>query len=400
MLFSREYGPDVRIEKEAHTLALAGFRVTVVAWDRTGRFPLHAVHSAPSALSSALKSWPRRVPDASGDITVYHLPIAAGYRTGKKLLRRMPQFWWRAWCELRRLRPDIVHANDLDTLPVAYAYGRMAGVPVLYDAREYYPGMVRGTVGEQLSRLLDRLDGWLAPRVDGIVTVGERLADRFRRLGGRVWIVHNSHPLPDLDVLARQGDALRQRLGVPQDALVVGYVGHLTPDRLLEPLLGAVAHIPGAYAVVGGEGPLYPDVRRAAERCPRIIPLGWVALGDVPSVVSASDVVYYGLNPLDPNGMYFMPNLAFFAMGAGKPILTTPVGEIADLVAERQCGVVMAAPTEDAARASLAELLEPAHRAALGARSRAIGMETYHWGHAATELLSAYDWVRNVRNCS
>ncbi len=39
MLLSNAFRPDPRVLKEAQTLAQAGYDVTVVAWDREGKFP-------------------------------------------------------------------------------------------------------------------------------------------------------------------------------------------------------------------------------------------------------------------------------------------------------------------------------------------------------------------------
>lgn len=406
MVLSNGYGPDVRAEKEAHTLAAAGWRVTVIAWDREGRYPVQSVESAPEILAGMVERWPEPLPpeaktDTPGPFIVQRIRVQAEFRTGRRLLRALPRFWWRAWHVLRRVQPDIVHAHDLDTLLVAYMYGRVYGVPVLFDAREYYPGMVRDNVGATVSGWLERLDRWLAPRVDGIITVGDRLAGRYRDLGGRVWIVHNTQPLPDMEKSAARGRAFRRDLGVPDDALLVTYVGFLNPERLLTPLLDAVPECENVWCVIGGTGPNLPQVQDAAARCERIRALGWVPLADVPVVVAASDVVYYGLDARNQNAYYFMPNLAFYALAAGRPVLTTPVGEIAEVVQREGCGVVMEAATPEAARAALCKLCDVPYRATVTSCAHDSGRQRYHWAHAAAQLLAAYaelQMSRTVKN--
>jgi hypothetical protein len=84
---------------------------------------------------------------SSAPVSITRIGVPAGYRTGRALASRLPLFWWRAWHELRRARPDVVHAHDLDTLPVGYAYSRLSGARLIYDAHEYYAGMVRANVG-------------------------------------------------------------------------------------------------------------------------------------------------------------------------------------------------------------------------------------------------------------
>lgn len=380
MLLTNGYEPDRRVQKEAHTLAAAGYRVTIIAWDRKGDLPPHEIEQKPESR-----------------VAVVRIHVPAGYGTGRDLLPRMLLFWWRALHELRRACPAVVHAHDLDTLPLAWAYGLSAGIPVVFDAHEFYPGMVRAHVGKWLSFALDGMEKMLVPRVAGVITIGELLADRYRALGARVWIVHNSQPLPDLDELNAQGREKRRALGVPEEDLLLIYVGMLTTDRLLMPLVDAVRQMEHVWLAVGGEGPQRAALEVAAATYERIKVLGWVPQDDVVRVVSSGDVVYYGLDKNNPNSRYFMPNLAFHALAAGRPLLVTPTGEIADLVRQTGCGVVMETASDEAARAALADLAESDRRVTLGQRARYISLERYNWSCAATQLLALYQHIQKQR---
>lgn len=400
MLISSGYAPDVRLQKQAHTLAAAGYRVTIVAWDRLRRYPVTARESAPPLLASTLADWPGRHSAPPEPISVVRVRVPAGYRTGRPLLTRMPRFWLQALHELRRIRPDAIHACDLDTLPPAFLYRQWTGTPVVYDAREFYAGMVQANVGHALSHALDRLDRWLTPRVDAVLAVGERLAARHRALGGRVWIVPNAQPLPPPDLAATAGESIRQALAMPPGALLVVYIGYLTPDRLLAPLLDAVCALPEVWLLLGGIGPQADLVASYAARCARIKPLGWVPVEEVAAVVSSADVVYYGLDAQNPNSFFFMPNLAFTAIAAGRPLLTTPVGEIAEVVRAEGCGLVMDAPTAQAAAGALRALHQNGRRAEMAGRARALAEDRFNWASAATQLLDAYNCLNIVKKCS
>lgn len=399
MLISSGYAPDVRLQKQAHTLAAAGYRVTIIAWDRLRRYPVTARESAPPLLASTLAAWPGRHSAPLEPISVIRVRVPAGYRTGRPLLTKMPRFWLQALHELRRIQPDVIHACDLDTLPPAFQYRQWTGTPVVYDAREFYAGMVRDNVGPALSGALDLLDRWLTPRADAVLAVGERLAARHRSLGGRVWIVPNAQPLPPPDLAATAGAAIRQALALPPGALLVVYIGYLTPDRLLAPLLDAVCALPDVWLLLGGIGPQAELVTSYATRCARIKPLGWVPVDDVAAVVSSADVVYYGLDAQNPNSFYFMPNLAFSAIAAGRPLLTTPAGEIADVVRAERCGIVMDAPTAQAAVTALNALRQNGRCKEMAARAQALGQDRFNWAAAATELLDAYNCLNIVKKC-
>ncbi len=392
-LISNGYGPDVRVQKEAHTLAAAGYRATIVAWDREGRFPAHELERAPDALAVALTPWTNWIGPGPRPAAVYRVQVPAGYRTGRRLALRIPCYWWAAFGELRRAKPGVVHAHDLDTLPLAWWYGKWAGVPVIYDAREYYSGMVRANVGRTVSGVLEALERALAPRAAAVLTVGSRLAARLSAMGAAVTVLPNTQGLYEPRWADDQRRRVRGALGVPDGALLVGYVGQLAPDRVLAPALEAVAALPGVWMAVGGTGPREGEVRRAAEACPRILPLGQVALSQVAALVAASDVVYYGLNADDPNSFYFMPNLAFFALAVGRPLMVTPVGEIAEFVQRERCGIVLDSATGAAAVDALRRLSENNARAELARRARALGEARYNWARTAADLLRVYEGI-------
>jgi glycosyltransferase involved in cell wall biosynthesis len=396
MLLSNGYEPDRRVQKEAHTLAAAGYRVTVIAWDRECRLPVHATEQAPAPLAAALTAWSDQLAGEPCPVSIVRVQVPAGYGTGRQLLRKMPLFWWRALSELRRIRPAVVHAHDLDTLPLACCYGWLADVPVIFDAHEFFPGMVQASIGERLSRTLEIVERALVPRVAAVLTIGTRLADHYRAMGARVEIVHNSHPLPDQDTLDMMGQAKRRSLGVPEDALLVVYIGMLTPDRLISPVLEAVAGLDNAWLVVGGTGPQQAVVQTAAANCDRIRVLGWVPPDEVLAMVAAGDVVYYGLDARSPNSPYFMPNLAFHALAAGRPLLVTPVGEIAEVVRQTGCGIVLEAATGAAAQRALERFVDVTYRVTLGQQARYICQEQYNWSFSAAHLLALYRRVSNT----
>src|SRR5436305_2303180 len=77
-------------------------------------------------------------------------------------------------------RFDVVHANDLDTLPAAWLLARASGARLVYDAHELYTDQEPDP--PRLHRAVARLvEGALARRAGSVVTVSEPIADELRR---------------------------------------------------------------------------------------------------------------------------------------------------------------------------------------------------------------------------
>ncbi|HEX6702861.1 MAG TPA: glycosyltransferase, partial [Gaiellaceae bacterium] len=76
-------------------------------------------------------------------------------------------------------RFDVVHANDLDTLPAAWLLARASGARLVYDAHELYTEQEPDP--PRLHRAVARgLEGALARRADAVVTVSEPIADELQ----------------------------------------------------------------------------------------------------------------------------------------------------------------------------------------------------------------------------
>jgi glycosyltransferase involved in cell wall biosynthesis len=137
----------------------------------------------------------------------------------------------RLWHAGRRLgRFDVVHANDLDTLPAGLALARRSRARLVYDAHELYTEF-EAPAPRLARRLVLALEGRLARRADAVVTVSDGVADELRarlRLRDRPLVVLNA---PHRAELAAPGP----RNG-PVRAI---YQGGLGPGRGLDDLLAA-----------------------------------------------------------------------------------------------------------------------------------------------------------------
>ena len=96
-LRSNPVAPDHRVAKEAQALADAGYKVGVVAWDRTGELP--KVEETPFGL-------------------VERLPIKGSFRSGLANLLPLVRFNLALLWHLikRRSTYDAIHACDFDTV--------------------------------------------------------------------------------------------------------------------------------------------------------------------------------------------------------------------------------------------------------------------------------------------
>jgi len=172
---------------------------------------------------------------------------------------------------------------------------------------------------------------------------------------------------------ARDGRAkLRQRLGIPAEAPLIGYVGHLRPEKNPLRLLAACRALAGAAAVhvlVLGDGPERAGCEAYARE-------------------HLAGRVHFAGHVLDPVEHYRaldlfalssdteqMPVALLEAMASALPVVSTEVGDVRAILPEEQGAFVVplaGAATADGLSRALERLLgDSALRARLGSANRA-----------------------------
>jgi glycosyltransferase involved in cell wall biosynthesis len=294
---------------------------------------------------------------------------------------------WRGW----RTSFDVVHCHDLDTLPLGFLLGKLKRKPIVYDAHESFPDMVEGSVHPQVRNGLTRLENFLIRRIDLLITVGEKLRHHFEARGCRhSVVVGNWKRLEDFSRSERQNLELRRRLGIPTDALVVACITQLLKDRQIEELLQAAAECPNVYVIVGGRGILQAMVEQAAASNPRILFVGFVSGKQIADYTCAADVIYYGFDPQNPNARFSAPNKLYEALAAGRPLITGDFGEIADVVREAGCGIVLSKYAVAEVRDALAAMQKPEVRQPFADNAQRFGASSMNWTKGEEALFREY----------
>jgi len=283
----------------------------------------------------------------------------------------------------------------LDTLPIGFLLGKLKRKPIVYDAHESFPDMVHGNVHPVVERVLVRLENFLMRRIDLLITVGEKLRSSLAQRGScRSVVVGNWKRLEDYKRTGGEIREIRQRHGIPDEALAVVCVTQLLKDRKIEELLQAADECPHVHVIVAGKGVLENFVREHASRNPRIVYLGFLSSTEIAAYTCASDAVYYGFDPENPNARYSAPNKLFEALAAGRPLITGNFGEIADVVSRASCGIVLKDYSVGEIRVALNILRDPVTRGKMAKNAADYGREVANWDKGEEILREEYGRLR------
>lgn len=232
---------------------------------------------------------------------------------------------------------DIVHGHSSK----AGAIVRLADVGKA--KRVYTPHAFRGLdpgVGLAARVLYNGAEIALgALRTDALIAVSSEELAFARKLhiaDGRCHLIRNGviH-IPDVT-----RDQARARLGLPDDVIVIGFVGRLSyqkaPERFVEAMRRAMDRVPALRAVILGDGEHAADVERdlaATGHADRFI---WQRQSKAQELLPAFDAVmmtsrYEGLS-----------YVLLESLAARVPIVTTDVAGAQDVIGDSGCGMIVA----------------------------------------------------------
>ncbi|MDC5696750.1 glycosyltransferase family 4 protein [Intrasporangium calvum] len=317
----------------------------------------------------------------------------------------------------RRLDVDVLHAHSRhENGQAALLSGLRLDRPVIYEARGFLEETWRsrgGRADSDFYRLSRAAETACMRAAAAVVTVSEPMRADIVARGipmDKVTVVGNA---VSADYLTPPPDAtaLRSRLGIAPDALVVGLVSTLNDYEGVDVLLRAAALVddPGLVVLVVGDGPARRDLERIAHDC--LDPGRAVFTGRVPHAAArdhhAALDVFCVPRRRTPVTSLVPPLKPLEAMATARPVVVSDLPPLVELVGadeglrtegEPPSRGLVAAPDDPASWAEALKVLlyDPALRTRMGQSARRWVHENRTWGAAELTYADLYARVLNL----
>jgi glycosyltransferase involved in cell wall biosynthesis len=200
------------------------------------------------------------------------------------------------------------------------------------------------------------------------------------------------------------GKEIRKRFGL-EGKLIVGYVGVFTRlwgiYTILESAQKVLCQRKDIHFVLVGQGRAFPEVETFIKDeglGDRFTLTGSVAHSEVPKYISAMDIGLAPYEHLEP--FYGSPMKIFEYMAMSKPVITTPQGQIKDLIAHGENGLLVAPNDPVGLAKAIMELIDNKDMMRnMGLKARATA-ESYTWEANARKILDTYRSLVNGKTGS
>ncbi|HJT55534.1 MAG TPA: glycosyltransferase [Ktedonobacteraceae bacterium] len=320
---------DVRVMREATTLAQAGMEVSIVDIESDPTRPREEEIDGVHVKHIVMPSW--FVPAHFKPWFLVKLLLMLIYGT-------------RA---LMNVAADIYHAHDDTALPACYFAARLRRKRLVFDAHELplvEPNITRWGLLHALSTVLLKS---MMSRCSGIITVSPPIIRELQRLyGGRKARLIRNIPAYQAPIAS---DRLQQYLELDADTRIALYQGNLDSRGLHRLILAARFIDPGIVIVLMGQGANRPDLevliaREGVSERVKIIPavpyaelLTWTASADIGLVVYSPSAA----PTMTPNIQMCLPNKLFEYLMAGLPVLASRLDAVADIITTYDVGCIV-----------------------------------------------------------
>jgi glycosyltransferase involved in cell wall biosynthesis len=261
---------------------------------------------------------------------------------------------------LARLGANIVHMNEPGWNSDIVLAARLARIPVALHLHN----------PQSVSRR--NLNYSIAKKVF-LCSAGQiEVIENSELIRDKLTVLHNA---VDVEAFSR-GRSIREKLGLPESAVVIGTVAQIGYRKGIDLFLDAAEqlldrHPQLKFVVVGPQASNEESYfLTMMERMQHgRLKTGVVYLGgrtDIPDVLSSFDVFFLPTRA-EPFGMVIIE-----AMAAGVPVVATHVGGIPEIITSRELGRTVREPTAEAYAGVIDELVEmgDSHRRGLGERGR------------------------------
>jgi len=298
-------------------------------------------------------------------VEVYALDLRAGL-SGTRTLARLLKL-------AGQLKPRIVQGwmyhGNLAASAIGEVVLKRAGVA--WNVRQGLDGLRKE---KRMTRWAIRAGRLLSARPEAIVYNGVRARQQHEAFGfvsSKSLVIPNGVDVERFAPQGERGEALRNRLGIPTEALVVGHVARRHPmkdhERFLRVTVRLAHFVPDVHFILSGRGVSTEDEEIASILTPSVR-CRFHFLGersDVPDLMRSMDVFCQS----SLFGEAF-PNVLSEAMAMEVPCVATDVGDSAAILGDT--GVIVPPGADEVLLDTLLSMLkrDPAERIALGQSAR------------------------------
>ncbi len=281
---------------------------------------------------------------------------------------------------------DLIHSHEYKSDLLTLAGARTHSAPIVSTAHGWITNSFKSKLmigaGKRALRYFDR-----------VIAVSPAIRDELQRVGvpqERLRLIYNAIVMENYRPQDYRPGQVREAFGLPDEAVLIGNVGRLSPEKGQADFLQAAARVlpefPSAYFVLVGDGADRPRLERLADTLgirEHVLFTGYQQ--DVRPIFR--DLDYLALTSHTEG----FPNVLLESLCMDTPVLATAVGGVPAIVSDRETGHLVPAHKPEHIAERLLEMLqnpEAEQRMAAAGKTRIV--QRFEFGQRVRRLQQLY----------
>lgn len=254
---------------------------------------------------------------------------------------------------------DLVHAHDVNSLPMAYLISRVKKASLVYDSHELWSQSHHQKRSKFILYLAERVERILARRADSIITVSDGISSYLKKYLERdnVYTVRN---IPSY-LHEEEYNLLREEFDIPPNNLIFIYQGMISKSRGVDLLLKASLSFnndDGVVFIFMGDGPFSEEVKEFIfnNNLKKVFYKSAVPQDQLMKYTKSADVGIHAIKNTCLNHDLCLPNKLFEYLNAGKPVIVTDLKEMSKFVCDNKVGLTFSDDDESSLVGAIKEI--------------------------------------------
>lgn len=283
-------------------------------------------------------------------------------------------------------RISVIHSHNYKANFVGLLAARKARIPIIATNHLW-------TQADFKLRLYEFFDGLLLRKFKKIIVVSEQVRKDMLKANipaTKITVIKNG-----ISFAKEAGDGTKFKIGfgIPNNALIVGCIARLSPEKGHTYLLKAAKEITdnnhNVYFILFGEGPLQEELINKVRSLgleKRVLFAGY--RDDIKNIYSAIDIL------IQPSLREGLPLSLLEAMSYGTPVIATSVGGVSELITNMRTGLLIKPGSVEEISQALKTLINDAQlRAELGKNAQELVKEHYSLEKMVASYKAIYEEV-------
>ncbi|KGK43296.1 hypothetical protein LH51_01315 [Nitrincola sp. A-D6] len=255
-----------------------------------------------------------------------------------------------------RSKIDLVHAHDVNALPVAYFLSVIKNIPLIYDSHELWSQAHHKKRNIFILKIVEKLEVNLAKRARAIIAVSDGISNYLKCYFKNV----NVYTIRNIPSYTSPGeyDLFRDEFGIEKNRIIFLYQGLMSETRGVNTIIQAACELNNNNDVAFifmGDGPMSSNILKTilSLKLKNVYYKGAVPQDDLIKYTKSSDVGLHAIKNTCLNHDLCLPNKLFEYIAAGKPVIVSNLTEMSEFVLKNKVGLTFLEGSSDSLVSSI-----------------------------------------------